>query len=191
MPDLYLADLDAILGESPANLPLYRTLHDLGLTLWVNAGVRGPEGLPALVDAGIDRVIVGLETVRGPETLAEVVKEAGAERVVFSLDLHQGRPMIDTRAGWGTDRPGEIASRAIDLGVLRLIHLDLARVGTSRGIAVPGPLPMHEVEWIVGGGIAGIGQVQELSRAGFDGVLVGSALHDGRIGTKDLDSIRR
>ena len=190
LPDLYLADLDAILGESPANGSLFRAIRDLGLTLWVDAGVRGPEDVPALLEAGVERVIVGLETVRGPEALAEIIEEAGAERVVFSLDLHQGRPMVDTLAAWGTDRAPEIASRAIDEGVVRLIHLDLARVGTGRGIAAPGALPMRGVDWTVGGGIAGIEEIRDLGRAGFHGVLVGSALHDGRITAVDLQSLK-
>jgi phosphoribosylformimino-5-aminoimidazole carboxamide ribotide isomerase len=188
LPDLYLADLDAILGELPANASLFRSLRDLGLTLWADAGVRGPENLSALFEAGVDRVIVGLETVRGPGALAEIIEEAGAERVVFSLDLHQGRPMIDTRAAWGTDRVAEITSRAIDEGIVRLIHLDLARVGTGRGVAALPTLPAPGVEWIVGGGIAGIEEIRELGRSGFDGVLVGSALHDGRIMAEDLKS---
>ncbi len=64
-----------------------------------------------------------------------------------------------------------------------MIHLDLARVGTGRGVATPEPVDRaRAVEWIVGGGIAGIEEIRALGRAGFDGVLVGSALHDGRIG---------
>lgn len=98
--------------------------------------------------------------------------------------------MVDTRAAWGTDDPAAIASLAIEAGVVRFIHLDLARVGTGRGVEVPAVLPSEGVEWIVGGGIAGIEQVRELARAGFNGVLVGSALHDGRITAGDLESMK-
>jgi phosphoribosylformimino-5-aminoimidazole carboxamide ribotide isomerase len=190
LTDLYMADLDSILGESPANGELFRALRDLGLTLWVDAGVRGPEDVPALVEAGVVRIIVGLETARGPGALAKIVEAAGADRVVFSLDLHRGRPMIDTRAAWGTDEAAEIAARAIDAGVRRLIQLDLARVGTGRGVLTPEIRPSGRVEWIVGGGVAGIEDVRELAGAGFDGVLVGSALHGGRITVDDLESIK-
>jgi phosphoribosylformimino-5-aminoimidazole carboxamide ribotide isomerase len=192
LPDLYLADLDAILGEAAPNHTLFRALRDLGLTLWVDAGVRDSRDLPGLLEAGVERIIVGLETIRGPEALAEVVAQAGTGSVVFSLDLYRSRPMIDTKANWGTDRAEEIASRAIEAGVRRLIHLDLARVGTGRGIAPLDGLVVpegHDVEWIVGGGISGIEEVLDLERCGVRGVLVGSALHDGRITARDLRTV--
>ena len=187
LPDLYLADLDAILGEAPPRLDLFRDLQNLGLTLWVDAGVRQADQIGPLIEAGVGRVILGLETIRGPEVLAKAVEEVGAGSVVFSLDLRRGRPMVDTRPAWGTDLAEEIAGLAIEAGAGSLIHLDLDRVGTGRGVGSSvGPL-VPGVEWIIGGGIAGIAEVRELARQGFAGVLVGSSLHDGRITAADLD----
>jgi phosphoribosylformimino-5-aminoimidazole carboxamide ribotide isomerase len=191
LPDLYLADLDAILGEGPPALGMFRAIADLGLNLWVDAGVRESSEAIPLIESGVSRVVVGLETVRGPGALAGVVVEVGADAVAFSLDLHRGRPMIDTRPAWGTDRPEEIATTAIECGVRALIHLDLARVGTGRGVEAPVMSPITGVEWIVGGGVAGIEDIRELGRAGFFDVLIGSALHDGRITAEDLRSIDR
>ena len=191
LPDLYVADLDAILGQASPNVHLYRSLRDLGLILWIDAGVRESCDVPPLLEAGVGRVVVGLETVRGPEALAGIVAEAG-DQVVFSLDLHRGRPIVETGPAWKTDRAGEIAARAIDEGVRRLILLDLARVGTGRGIAtldLPAGWPGRGVEWIVGGGISGAEEVRALDRAGVHGVLVGSALHDGRITRRNLEEI--
>jgi phosphoribosylformimino-5-aminoimidazole carboxamide ribotide isomerase len=192
LTDLYLADLDAILEESPPDLALYRALRGLGLDLWVDAGVRDADDLPELLGAGVGRVVVGLETVRGPGALAGIVDEAGADRVVFSLDLREGRPMFDTIPRWGTDDPSELALRAIASGVRRIIRLDLARVGTGRGAGEPGRITVEAggpVEWFVGGGITGLDEIRRLARAGFGGVLVGSALHDGRIGADELRTL--
>jgi len=186
LPDLYLADLDAILGEAPASLGIFEAIADLGVNLWVDAGVRRAADAGPLIEARVGRIVVGLETIQGPERLAEVLAEVGADAVVFSLDLFQGRPMIDTRSTWGTDRPEEIAARAVDQGVRRLIHLDLARVGRNRGVATPAMNPAAGVDWVIGGGIRGVEEIESLGRAGYSGVLVGSALHDGRIGAADL-----
>jgi phosphoribosylformimino-5-aminoimidazole carboxamide ribotide isomerase len=191
LPDLYLADLDAILGQSAPNRALFRAIRELGLTIWVDAGVRDAGDLAPLLDVGVDRIVVGLETVRGPEALGEIVTEAGRERVVFSLDLHQGRPMVDTRAAWGTDRAERIASMALEAGVVRLIHLDLARVGTGLGVAPfdrPAGSGQAPAEWIVGGGISGLEEIRALDRQGVGAVLVGSALHEGRLTAQDLRS---
>ncbi len=188
-PDLYLADLSAILGERNPALETYRAIAELGLILWVDAGVRSPEAIAPLLASGVGVAILGLETVAGPGVLAEAVERFGPERVAFSLDLKEGRSMVDSRRTWGTDRPEEIAAKAIEAGARRLIRLDLDRVGTGRGA---GPLPVAPakgVEWIAGGGVAGPGELVALTEAGFAGALVGSALHGGRINRADLDRL--
>ncbi len=67
---LYLADLDAIAGAPPA-LRLYRQLADLGLSLWVDAGLRDDELVPPLLASGASTLIAGLETLRGPGALTD------------------------------------------------------------------------------------------------------------------------
>ena len=185
--DWYVADLDSLAGHPP-DLGLYRALADLGLTLWVDAGLRDRSGVAALVENGVDRVIVGLETVAGPSALAAIVAEAGPSRVAFSLDLRDGRPIVATRDGWGGDDPALIVARAVACGVETVIHLDLGRVGTGRGVAELAPAP--GVSWVVGGGIAGPADLAALAGRGVAAALVGSALHDGRITRDHLTSLR-
>ncbi len=189
LPDLYLADLDAILGEAAPNLRLYRTLADLGLNLWVDSGVREPHDVPRLIESGVAQVIVGLETINGPRSLQAILDQARPDRVVFSLDLKNGRPLVDCRTNWGTDRVDEIAAQVIELGIERIIELDLARVGIGRPDDSLGTVRDRRAAWFLGGGITSAAQIETLRRAGFAGVLVGSALHDGRIDRDSLDRI--
>ena len=125
---VYLADLDAIAGAAPS-VDLYRRVADLRTTLWVDAGIRSARDVAPLLEAGASVVIAGLETVRGPEMLGSLVDLIGADRLAFSLDLRDGAPL----GTWGMVNPREIAAIAIDLGITRVIVLDLARVGPGRG----------------------------------------------------------
>src|SRR5205807_9362326 len=98
--ELYVADLDAIAGAEPA-WGLYDARRAEGFRLWVDAGVTGPERADRLAAAGVENVVVGLETVAGPAVVADLVRRHG-ERVVLSLDLREGRPL--TAGGWnGSD----------------------------------------------------------------------------------------
>src|SRR5262245_14607506 len=54
--ELYLADLDAIAGGDPA-WNVYDELHQIGLRLWVDAGVRDRHRLLELQARGIDHLI--------------------------------------------------------------------------------------------------------------------------------------
>ena len=74
---------------------------------------------------------MGLETIRGPAELSALCRSHG-ERVIFSLDLKGGVPLGDLDS-WSSRDPWSIAAQAVDLGVRRLVILDLARVGEGRG----------------------------------------------------------
>ena len=185
--ELYLADLDALAGAEPAR-DAYAALRSLGVALWVDAGLRDAADAEALAAAGIEGVVVGLETIQGPEALRRVVRAVGSERVVFSLDMKAGLLLGDFTV-WGVSGPADamgIAKQVAELGVSRLIVLDLARVGGGEGTGTE-ELCRHlaathpGVELIAGGGVAGGEDLRRLEACGVAGALVASALHDGRI----------
>jgi phosphoribosylformimino-5-aminoimidazole carboxamide ribotide isomerase len=180
--ELYLAELDAIMGRGAPDLGLIGDLASTGSRVWVDAGVRDRDDVPRLLHAGASAVIVGLETIAGPEELARCVALAGPDRLVLSLDLRDGAPITRPGAAWDTNDSVAMVDRAIGSGLTRLIVLDLARVGTGSG---PGTLPLLRslrsrfayIEIIAGGGVRAQSDLGPLIEAGVDGVLMGSALH--------------
>ncbi len=185
--EVYLADLDAIAG-APPNLELVRRLP---MNVWVDAGVRDAEDAARLLNAGASVVVAGLETLRGPDALEDLIARFGPNRVAFSLDLRNGRPLIADNKDWSDD-PLEIAATAVGCGVSRMIVLDLGRVGSGNGIGTLGLIAeirrtQPSVEIIAGGGVAGPSDLRAMGDAGVWGVLVGSSLHDGRIRREDFD----
>src|SRR5205823_5478053 len=129
--ELYLADLDAITGAPPA-LPLYAALRSDGFRLWVDAGVRDIADALPLAAVGVEAIVIGLETVKGPEALEELCLKLGRERIIFSLDLKGGKPLTSS-SRWNSADPWSIAEQAVACGVRRLLVLDLARVGVNAG----------------------------------------------------------
>ena len=73
LTELYLADLDAIAGGDPA-LAAYAELKADGFRLWIDAGVRAMDRVRLLADAGVEGIVVGLETVAGPDVLRRGVR---------------------------------------------------------------------------------------------------------------------
>jgi phosphoribosylformimino-5-aminoimidazole carboxamide ribotide isomerase len=188
--EIYLADLDAISGRPP-DLPLIEILVERGMTVWLDAGVREARDVGALVAAGVSQVVLGLETLRGPDHIRAIVEQFGTNRVVFSLDMRDGRPVVAPDSDWYRNDPMEWVELAAELGILRLIVLDLSRVGTATGVGGMDLVSTirtfyPSLELILGGGVAGSDDLIRLARAGASAVLVGSALHDGRIGASDL-----
>jgi len=193
LEDCYVADLDAISG-GPVQRDLLRRLASLGSGLLVDAGVDDAGRARDLRVAGAAQVVVGLETLPSFERLAAVARAIGPERVVFSLDLRDGVPVV---------RPGaphhgtvvELARAAADAGATTLLVLDVARVGSGRGVDphLVDTLRRDQpaVRLLVGGGVASVREVGLLADLGVDGVLIATALHDGRLGRADIEAARR
>ncbi len=189
--EFYVADLDAILGGEP-DWTLYAELRRRGFVLSVDAGVRRAADARRLADAGIDDLVVGLETLEGPNELAKMVREFGT-RLLFSLDLWAGRPLTASTA-WPERDAETLADRAIELGVHRLLVLDLTRVGCAGGTGTRelcarlcASHPNLEIH--AGGGVRHRDDLEELKRCGVQTVLVASALHDGRLSRADLEGL--
>jgi phosphoribosylformimino-5-aminoimidazole carboxamide ribotide isomerase len=188
---LYVADLDAIGGREPV-WSIYSQLQANGFHLWVDAGIRDLARSCQLVEARIETIVVGLETIAGPDALAAIARQFG-ERIVFSLDLQQAEPLGDRHA-WGERDAEEIAAQAIQLGVRRLLLLDLADVGSGSGTSTCALCAwLHaefpEVELSAGGGVRDRGDLLALRECGVQVVLVASALHDGRLTRADLERL--
>lgn len=180
LSDIYVADLDAIASRA-LQAGTIRGISALGASLWVDAGITRPGDTTAVVEAGAQAVVVGLETLTSIAALAEICAQS-ARPVTFSLDLRAGTPMSDAMAAWPAE---EIAQRAAEAGASAVIVLDVARVGTAGGpdfdllrrirSAVPStPL-------FAGGGIRGLDDVRRLSDVGCSGALVATAIHERRL----------
>ncbi|MGL4463228.1 MAG: HisA/HisF-related TIM barrel protein [Planctomycetia bacterium] len=186
--EFYVADLDGILKHQP-NWACFQRLADRGWSLAVDAGVRSTPDGKRLLAHGAKAVVAGLETVPDPETLADLVQHLGEHRVIFSLDLKNGRPMGGS-AFWGDD-PIELLRTAYACGVERFLILDLARVGMGGGVGteslVAEAAALHDdVEVLCGGGVRCADDLRRLADLGADGVLVATSLHNGALSADDV-----
>ena len=193
LDELYVADLDALTGGRSQDALISR-LAAIGAPLMLDAGVTSLTRARQALALGAARVIVALETLTNFEALRDICAEVGGDRVAFSLDLREACPIVAHGGGISVEPPHVIASRARDAGAACIIVIDLARVGTGVGLdlgvitgvraATPG------LTLLAGGGVRGVDDLARLSEAGCDGVLVASALHDGRIGAADVTAAR-
>jgi phosphoribosylformimino-5-aminoimidazole carboxamide ribotide isomerase len=193
--ELYVADLDAI-GGGATNLAMLERLESATTSLWIDAGVVEAREALALSHLARARIVLGLESIGGPAEVKRVVEALGPDRVIFSVDMRRGRLLVNTgaRVKWPAlaADPAAVVAGVSVLGVRTMLLLELARVGTSRGIeswAVPLLARLRarapDAEWFVGGGLRSSDELDALERGGCDGVLVASALHSGVIDAKE------
>jgi len=183
----YVADLDAI-QEKGLQSELLGRLADpkgFGPGLLLDAGAAGIAGVKDLLDLGMAQVIAGLESLDSWSDLEKMVGVAGSDRVLFSLDLHQGRPVYHLDTGPRLERimPEELVNHAVSIGIAGLIVIDLADVGSgagpSTGLLIQQLVARYQMPLYGGGGVRDRSDVDALLEAGAAGVLVGTAIHRG------------
>lgn len=193
----YLADLDGILRRRP-NLSLYQLLVQAGFELLVDSGLRSSWDAVSIQNAGVDRIVVGLETCDSPDDLAEIVQSS--IEVTFGLDLLHGIPRRPANSGGWSDDPLAIIRQALSIGchdigtkqaITSILPLDLSDVGMSTGGSTHAICRFIRDEFphtrlITGGGVRSRADLLRLRDLGVDEVLVASALHDGRLTPADL-----
>jgi phosphoribosylformimino-5-aminoimidazole carboxamide ribotide isomerase len=188
--ELYVADLDTIAGATAAGSQdtLVAALAAVGAPLWLDAGVSSTDRARHALALGAAKVVVGLETLRSYDALETICGAIGGGRVAFSLDLREGQPVFAAGASGllSQAEPAHvIAARAAAAGAGAVIVIDLARVGSGRGVDVSVIAAVRkaapQLTLLAGGGVRGIDDLARLAQAGCDGALVATALLDGRL----------
>lgn len=183
--ELYVADLDGLLGRKPA-LEWLGELTGRGVHVLVDLGVKTAADAKPLQSMPLVTVVAGSETLTAMDELATLCSTFGPDRVVFSLDLRNGK-VVGDEAVWGAKaEPQAVVDRVVAAGITRILVLELARVGTGIGPGVTelcGQLRQRhpDIELIAGGGVRDRDDINRLAIAGADAVLVASALHDGTL----------
>jgi phosphoribosylformimino-5-aminoimidazole carboxamide ribotide isomerase len=178
---LYAADLDAIEGRGDSGAILDRLERRFPqIELWVDNGCRNTAGTNAFLRrrSGAS-LVLGSESQAGTELVRTFAREP---RVLLSLDFRG-----DAFLG-----PTALLSDAA-LWPDRLIVMTLARVGSdagpdfSRFASIKRRAGAREV--YMAGGLRDRDDLAAVKTSGAAGILVASALHDGRLSPADLAQI--
>jgi phosphoribosylformimino-5-aminoimidazole carboxamide ribotide isomerase len=176
----YIADLDAIRKQGD-HKPLIRDLKLAfpEIRFWVDGAFTGECACRRFLSADLGDLVLGSESQDDPRLL-ELFRDD--PRVVLSLDFMGDRPL-------GASALFETP----DLWPERVIVMTLARVGVGAGPdldrlrAVRAAAPDKRI--YAAGGVRGADDLAALEALGCAGVLVASALHDGRLGRDTLATL--
>jgi phosphoribosylformimino-5-aminoimidazole carboxamide ribotide isomerase len=183
---IHVVDLEGARRGRPVHLETLRAIAIAAgdAIVEVGGGLRSEQDVEAVLDAGADEVILGTAAVEQPGFLGDCAARWPG-RVLASLDLRQGRPVV---AGWLRDEGSDAmatARRLVDEGAARLIVTGTERDGTLAGpdletLAVY-RRSLPDVTLVAAGGIAVLDDLRALQRIGIDGAVVGLALLRGTL----------
>jgi phosphoribosylformimino-5-aminoimidazole carboxamide ribotide isomerase len=186
--EFYIADLDSIIGHG-YNLEAIDKISKLNDTkLMVDSGINEIKKAREILQAGVEKVIVGTETLTSFKALKNILKFAGNEHIIVSIDLKNGQILSKSPEIAGSSSEG-LAKRLELMGIKELIVLDLSRVGSKSGVStnlIKRVLSSVDIPVITGGGVRNIDDVLLLRDLGVSGILISTALHDLKIKREDI-----
>lgn len=175
---LYVADLDAIEGRGNNNVELDIVAQEFpGLSLWIDNGCSALGAAQRLLDLyPRASLVLGSESQRD----AHLVSTLRAHpRIILSLDF-RGEAFLGPEALLHDET----------LWPDRLILMTLARVGSDAGPDLAAYRQIRarggQRKIYLAGGMRGRDDLATLQASGAAGILVASALHDGRLTAADL-----
>ena len=182
---LHLVDLDGAFEGERVNADAIEAVvaaTDATVDVQLGGGIRTAADARALLEAGVDRVILGTAAVENPAIVSEIT-DTHPDSVVVSLDAKDGEVVV---AGWtestGLD-PAAAAARYASLGAGAILFTNVDVEGQLEGVdtdAVDAVASAVDIPVIASGGVATVDDVLALQQAGAAAVVVGTALYEDR-----------
>lgn len=188
-PRLHVVDLDGAFGGGPAQTAIIRDIAGaVSIPVEVGGGLRSPEHIETVLEAGARWAIVGTRAALDPVFLGEVCRRF-ADRIIVGVDASDGRVAVD---GWTRMLDLEAVALARDAaaaGACTIIYTDIARDGTQSGPNVWSTEAVARAAGIpvfASGGVGSLEDIRQLAGIpGVDGVVVGRALYTGALTLSD------
>jgi phosphoribosylformimino-5-aminoimidazole carboxamide ribotide isomerase len=189
---LHVVDLDGAKAGEPVNIEqLRRIAAEAGVPVQYGGGLRTAAAVDLALEAGATRVILGTAAYTDPSLLAEVLASHSPEQVLVAVDVRGGR--LATH-GWThtTDVPAreafaELRARGARNFMFTNIDHDGMLDGANREEVAWVARAAGEGSVIFSGGIGSLDDLRalaalrhELALERLDGVIVGTALYEGR-----------
>jgi len=185
---LHIVDLDAAFADSgsPNRGLLGEIIRAIEIPVQFGGGLRTAKDVEEMLKLGVSRAIVGTLAVESPETVADLVRDFGSDRIAVGIDAKDGEVMV---RGWeqrGKIRASELAGIVARAGVERIIYTDVARDGMLVGPNIEQTRLLARQSGLkvtASGGVSSLADLERLKPLapfGVDSVIVGKALYERR-----------
>ncbi len=192
--ELHVVDLDGAFAGTPQHAAVIADIiKAFGGPVEVGGGLRTPEALTAVIEAGAARAIIGSAALEDPEFLSKAVELYG-DRIAVGIDARDG--YVQTRGWVETTKvlAVDLAKAVVAAGVRSIIYTDTATDGMLKGpnltqmAAICDAVP--ECQITASGGVSSpydVENLKSLGRSNLRAAIVGKALYDGLTTLKEMN----
>jgi phosphoribosylformimino-5-aminoimidazole carboxamide ribotide isomerase len=190
---IHLVDLDGAKNKKVENIKvLEKIAWKTKLKIDFGGGLRSYEDVITVFNAGARQVTVGSIAVTDRHLFMEWLTKLGQEKLILGADC------IDRKVstgGWLENSDEEIISFISEYksrGVKYAICTDIKKDGMLKGPSTTlykEILDTVKINLIASGGISSVRDIEDVRQAGCEGVIIGKAVYEGKIGLNELGKI--
>ena len=154
--------------------------NEVFIPLTVGGGVRSPDDVQRLLNAGADKVSINTAAIENPDLISASAHRFGSQCIVVAIDAKRRDPLVEA-AGWEVFTHGgrratgldavQWAQRVAALGAGEILLTSMDKDGTRSGFDLALTRAVSESVHIPVIASGGVGSLQDL----VDGVTLGSA----------------
>jgi phosphoribosylformimino-5-aminoimidazole carboxamide ribotide isomerase len=188
---LHLVDLDgAKAGKVVNNMILERIFNKTRLVIDFGGGIKSDTDIELVFRCGAAMITAGSIAVKDPARVARWINKYGQDKIILGADVNNGKIVVDA---WQTVTVYDLYTFIegfINKGVQKVMCTDVCRDGMMQGpdIELYRQLRVQfsNIFLIASGGISSLADLEELSKIGIDGAIIGKAIYEQTIGLKEL-----
>ena len=192
---IHIIDLNGAKGDFSNQATLFDIIRKTEMKVQYGGGIRTIKQVTDLLDAGIQRVIVGTQAITNPDFLQELSTEVGkkydyANRIVIAIDVLDE---VIKYSGWMESSPIKLmdyVDKCLQLGFFRFLCTDINKDGKLGGAAIDlyNKLLEHSpfIKLIASGGISSMQDIKDLAELDIRSVVVGKAIYENRISIDEI-----
>lgn len=194
---LHIVDLDGAKNGKIANLSILEKIAT-GTTMEIDfgGGVKTPEDVRAIFNAGAKLAGIGSLAVKSPEVFASLLDEFGNSRILLSADVRLRKIAINAWEYTTEINLDDFLNKwSRRRGIRQILCTDISRDGTLEGAAVELYQQIHavfpEIYLIASGGICSVEDFDKLKVAGCAAAIVGKAIYENRITLAEIENYQK
>jgi phosphoribosylformimino-5-aminoimidazole carboxamide ribotide isomerase len=187
---LHVVDLDGAKNHMTAQSKLIIEIANAtSMKIQTGGGLRDAEHIKQLLDAGVERVVIGSLAVKNPTLVKRWMHEFGAEKIVLAIDVVldlNGIPRPATH-GWTQISQmslWDVISEFLQAGLKTVLVTDIAKDGVLKGANVNLYQEImrrySDLDLITSGGVGSLEDVSNLKALNPAGIIIGKALYENK-----------
>ncbi|KGO13790.1 1-(5-phosphoribosyl)-5-[(5-phosphoribosylamino)methylideneamino]imidazole-4-carboxamide isomerase [Clostridium botulinum] len=181
---IHIVDLDGALTGQIKNLSIISSIiKTINIPVELGGGIRNLNTIDMLIDAGIERVILGTAALNNRGLVKEAVKKYD-EKVAIGIDAKNEKVAINGWLNVSSINYIDFAKEMEKIGVRNIIFTDISKDGTLKGPNLNQLKKLNEsisCNIIASGGIKDIEDLKAIKEMDIYGAIVGKAIYSGNI----------